>query len=154
MDNLIEFRKAKGFEEENIKLPVRSTEDSNGYDFFSNEDLVVPSYSRSLIEGKAIKPVLVSTGITAIFPKTVALLILDRSSNPIKRGLSLANSVGDIDSGYYPLEIKGMFYNFSNMDYKIHKGDRIMQGLFIPFLVTSNDEANGYRNGGFGSTGI
>lgn len=150
---MIEFEKAKGFEDQNIKLPVRSSKDSNGYDFYANETIMVPSYPKESIAKRFVKPIMVSTGVTAKFPDDVALLILDRSSNPIKRGLSLANSVGDIDSGYFPLEIKGMFYNFSGQDYIIHKGDKMMQGIFIPFLLTSNDQAKGKRDGGFGSTG-
>ena len=46
-----------------------------------------------------------------------------------------------------------MFYNFSNHDYIIHKGDRIMQGVFQKFLLVDDDHATGKRNGGFGSTG-
>jgi dUTP pyrophosphatase len=151
---MIKFEKAKGFENQDIKLPVRSSKDSNGYDFYANETVVVPSYPKyTIIAHGSVKPVMVSTGVTAQFPDDVALLILDRSSNPIKRGLSLANSVGDIDSGYFPMEIKGMFYNFSDQYYVINKGDRIMQGIFVPFLLTSDDQAKGKRDGGFGSTG-
>lgn len=150
---MIKFERAKGFEDQNIKLPVRSSKDSNGYDFYANETVVVPSYPKESIAKQFVKPIIVSTGVTAQFPDDVALLILDRSSNPIKRGLSLANSVGDIDSGYFPSEIKGMFYNFSGQDYIIHRGDRIMQGIFVPFLLTNNDQAKGKRDGGFGSTG-
>lgn len=164
---MIKFEKAKGFGNRDVQLPIRATKDSNGYDFVSNEDIVIPSFldaikTNELINNgsqpalkdiKGLKPVLVSTGVTATFPKDVVLLILNRSSNPIKRGLVLSNSVGDIDSGYYPNEIKGMFYNFSNHDYVIHKGDKIMQGIFQQFLLTDNDQADGKRNGGFGSTG-
>ena len=148
-----EIEKAKGFEDQDIKLPVRSSKDSNGYDFYANETIRVPSYPKESIANQFVKPIMVSTGVTAQFPDDVALLILDRSSNPIKRGLSLANSVGDIDSGYFPSEIKGMFYNFGDQDYIIHKSDRIMQGIFVPFLLTSDDQAKGKRDGGFGSTG-
>ncbi|WP_333583183.1 hypothetical protein [Lactobacillus acetotolerans] len=155
---MIKFKNATGFENKDIKLPVRSTGDSNGYDFFANEDVIVPSFpnrvKRSVGDiGQTLKPTFVSTGVTAIFPKDVILLILNRSSNPIKRGLVMANSVGDVDSGYYPKEIKGEFYNFSGKDYVIHKGDRIMQGIFQNFLLTDNDHATGKRKGGFGSTG-
>ena len=65
----------------------------------------------------------------------------------------LANGTGVIDSDYSPKQIMGMFYNFSNHDYIIHKGDRIMQGVFQKFLLVDDDHATGKRNGGFGSTG-
>lgn len=156
---MIKFKNAKGFKNKDIKLPVRETTGSAGYDFYSNETITIPSilneinsYSvRGVFNG--IKPIMVSTGVTADFPSDTILLIYNRSSNPIKRGLVLANGTGVIDSDYFPKEIMGMFYNFSNHDYIIHKGDRIMQGVFQKFLLVDDDHATGKRTGGFGSTG-
>lgn len=144
---MIKFKKASGFEDQDIKLPIRKTTGSAGYDFYSNETITVPSILN------VVKPTMVSTGVTADFPSDTILLIYNRSSNPIKRGLVLANGTGVIDSDYSPKEIMGIFYNFSNYDYTIHKGDRIMQAVFQKFLVTDNDHAAGKRTGGFGSTG-
>lgn len=144
---MIKFKKASGFEDQDIKLPIRKTTGSSGYDFYSNETITVPSILN------VVKPTMVSTGVTADFPNDTVLLIYNRSSNPIKRGLVLANGTGVIDSDYSPKEIMGIFYNFSNYDYTIHKGDRIMQAVFQKFLVTDNDHATGKRTGGFGSTG-
>ena len=156
---MIKFKNAKGFENKDIKLPIRKTTGSAGYDFYSNETITIPSilneinsYSvRGVFSG--IKPTMVSTGVTADFPNDTILLIYNRSSNPIKRGLVLANGTGVIDSDYSPKQIMGMFYNFSNHDYIIHKGDRIMQGVFQKFLLVDDDHATGKRTGGFGSTG-
>ena len=156
---MIKFKNAKEFKNKDIKLPVRETTGSAGYDFYSNETITIPSilneinsYSvRGVFSG--IKPTMVSTGVTADFPSDTILLIYNRSSNPIKRGLVLANGTGVIDSDYFPKEIMGMFYNFSNHDYIIHKGDRIMQGVFQKFLLVDDDHATGKRTGGFGSTG-
>ena len=156
---MIKFKNAKGFENKDIKLPIRKTTGSAGYDFYSNETITVPSLLNGInfhsVHGdfSGIKPTMVSTGVTADFPSDTLLLIYNRSSNPIKRGLVLANGTGVIDSDYSPKEIMGMFYNFSNHDYVIHKGDRIMQGVFQKFLLTDNDHATGKRTGGFGSTG-
>lgn len=104
------------------------------------------------------KPTLVSTGIKVQMPLDNVLFLYNRSSNPVKRGLVLANSVGVIDSDYYNNpdnegEIFGSFYNFGATDYKIKKGDRIMQGIFGEYLLTADDNTKGKREGGFGSTG-
>ena len=149
----------KGLKNKDIKLPVRETTGSAGYDFYSNETITIPSILNETnsysVHGdfSGIKPTMVSTGVTADFPSDTMLLIYNRSSNPIKRGLVLANGTGVIDSDYFPKEIMGMFYNFSNHDYIIHKGDRIMQGVFQKFLLVDDDHATGKRTGGFGSTG-
>lgn len=108
----------------------------------------------------SIKLVSVPTGIKARFPKDEVLYIYNRSSNPVKRGLVLANGVGVIDSDYYnnPAnqgELIAQFYNLSAKDYIIHKGDRIVQGVFAPYLLTDNDQPRKQpRRGGFGSTSV
>lgn len=156
---MIKFKNAKGFENKDIKLPIRKTTGSAGYDFYSNETITIPCIFDDFLlhlrnyDFNGIKPIMVSTGVTADFPSDTILLIYNRSSNPIKRGLVLANGTGVIDSDYSPKEIMGMFYNFSDHDYVIHKGDRIMQGVFQKFLLVDDDHATGKRTGGFGSTG-
>ena len=144
----IEFKVANGYDEGMIQLPKRMTSGSNGYDFYACSTLLVPSHNE--------KPVFVPTGVTASFDPDTVLLLFNRSSNPAKRGLVLANGVGVVDSDYSQAEqneIQGMFYNFSNKDYVIHIGDRIMQGIFTKTLLASNgDTLTDTREGGFGST--
>ena len=84
-------------------------------------------------------------------------MLCNRSSNPFKKGLVLSNSVGIIDSDYYGNEdndghIMFAFYNFSDADTKIQKGDAIGQAIFHKFLITDNDNSEAKRLGGFGST--
>ena len=86
------------------------------------------------------------------------LLLFDRSSNPRKRGIVLSNSVGVIDSDYYNNEsneghIHGLFTNITDHDVIIEYGDAIMQGVFVNFKLTNNDNSTDTRIGGFGSTG-
>ena len=48
-----------------------------------------------------------------------------------------------------------MHYNYwriYNEDIEIKKGERIGQAIFTPYLTVDNDNAEGERNGGFGST--
>ncbi len=44
------------------------------------------------------------------------------------------------------------FSNFGLTDVQIKKGERIGQGIFLPFLKADNDEAEAERTGGFGSS--
>lgn len=151
MEKLRGFEIAKGFENAGINLPVRKTKCSAGYDFEAAEDVIIPSFK------PGTKPVLVKTGIKAFFQEDEVLILANRSSNPMKKGLVLANSIGVIDSDYYGNpdndgHIMFAFYNFSDTDTKISKGDTIGQGIFNKFLVTDDDSATGARLGGFGST--
>jgi dUTP pyrophosphatase len=105
-----------------------------------------------------VKPTLVSTGIKVYMEEDEVLKIYNRSSNPIKRGLIVPNSVGIIDHDYADNpsnegEIFLQFWNFSNDPIEIYIGDRIGQAMFNKYLVVDDDDADGDRVGGFGSTG-
>ena len=145
------FEIAKGFENTNINLPVRKTKNSAGYDMEAAEDTVIPSFK------KGMKPTLVKTGIKAYMGEDEVLILANRSSNPGKKGLILANSIGVIDSDYYGNpdndgHIMFAFYNIKDEDIEIKKGDAIGQAIFQKFLVADDDFAQGTRTGGFGST--
>ena len=151
MEKVRGFEIAKGFENKGINLPKRTTKYSAGYDVESAEDVIVPSFK------KGMKPTLVKTGIKAYMQDNEYLMLVNRSSNPGKKGLVLANSVGVVDKDYYGNEnndghIMFAFYNIKDEDIEIKKGDRIGQAIFTPYLVIDNDSAVGERNGGFGST--
>ena len=145
------FEIAKGFENSGINLPVRKTKYSAGYDVEAAEDTIIPSFKRGQ------KPTLVKTGIKAYMEEDEMLLIYNRSSNQGIRWLILANSVGVVDKDYYGNpdndgHIMFAFYNIKDEDVEIKKGDAIGQAIFQKYLVTENDDANGERVGGFGST--
>ena len=145
------FEIAKGFENSNINLPVRSTKNSAGYDVEAAEDCIIPAFKPGQ------KPTLVKTGKKAYMESDEVLILANRSSNPGKKGLILANSIGVVDSDYYENpdndgHIMYAFFNFKAEDIEIKKGDRIGQAIFQKYLVTDNDIAQGERTGGFGST--
>ena len=145
------FEIAKGFENEGINLPIRKTKCSAGYDIEAAENTIIPSFK------KGMKPTLVKTGIKAYMESDEVLILANRSSNPGKKGLILANSIGVVDSDYYENpdndgHIMYAFFNFKAEDVEIKKGERIGQAIFQKYLVTDNDIAQGERTGGFGST--
>lgn len=145
------FEIAKGFEDKKINLPIRKTKYSAGYDVEAAEDTVIPSFK------KGMAPTLIKTGIKAYMQDDEMLVLYNRSSNPKKKGLILANSVGIIDKDYYGNEdndghIMFAFYNIKEEDVTIKKGECIGQAIFQKYLLTGDDNAEGIREGGFGST--
>ena len=151
MEKVRGFEIAKGFEDKQINLPVRKTKYSAGYDIEAAEDTVIPSFK------KGMAPTLIKTGIKAYVQDDEFLALYNRSSNPKKKGLILANSVGIIDKDYYGNpdndgHIMFAFYNIKEEDVVIKKGEAIGQGIFQKFFAIDNDSAEGERVGGFGST--
>lgn len=151
MEKIRGFEVAKGFENEGINLPKRKTKYSAGYDIEAAEDVVIPSFKNGM------NPTLVKTGIKAYMQDDEALMLYNRSSNPKKKGLILANSVGVVDKDYYENpdndgHIMFAFYNIKDEDTIVKKGDAIGQGIFQKYFVTDDDVAEGERVGGFGST--
>ncbi|MBQ3414999.1 MAG: dUTP diphosphatase [Clostridia bacterium] len=151
MEKIRGFEIAKGFENSNINLPVRKTKYSAGYDIEAAEDTIIPSFK------KGMKPTLVKTGLKAYMQDDEMLILANRSSNPGKKGLILANSIGVVDKDYYGNpdndgHIMFAFYNVKEEDIEIKKGDCIGQGIFEKYLIVDNDVVEGERTGGFGST--
>ncbi len=151
MEKLRGFEIAKGFEEKQINLPVRKTKYSAGYDIESAEDCIIPTFK------KGMKPTLVKTGLKAYMQDDEYLMLCNRSSNPGKKGLILANSVGIVDKDYYGNPdndgaIMFAFFNVKEEDIEIKKGDCIGQAIFQKYFVADGDMAQGERMGGFGST--
>ena len=147
------FEIAKGYEDKGINLPERKTKYSAGYDMEAAEDVVIPSFK------KGNNPTFIKTGVKAYMGDNEYLMLANRSSNPKNKRLILANSVGIIDKDYYENpdndgDIIFAFYNIKEEDIEIKKGEVIGQAIFMPFLVADNDNAEGIRTGGFGSTNI
>lgn len=145
------FEIAKGYENENINLPRRSTAHSAAYDIEAACDIVLPSFKIGM------KPILIPTGLKAYMLDDEVLMILPRSSGPKKQGIMFPHSMGVIDSDYYGnIDNDGHIFvqciNIKDEDVEIKKGDKIAQAYFQKFLVTDDDDAIGERIGGFGST--
>lgn len=144
------FEIAKGWEEKDIHLPVRKTKNAAAYDIEAAEDITIPVYY------PGIKPTLIPTGLKAYCEPDECYLLLSRSGGP-KKGLLTPHGLGLIDSDYYENETNdGHFmvqvFNCSDKPLEIKKGDAIAQVMFMKYLIADNDNAEGVRTGGFGST--
>jgi dUTP pyrophosphatase len=101
---------------------------------------------------------LVPTGLVIGVPAGHFLGIFARSSTPLKRGLMVANGVGVVDSDYCGPEdeIRIQVLNVTEQPVAVKKGDRLAQGIILPFVRVTWDESappGGPSRGGFGSTG-
>lgn len=147
MSKIRGFELISSFTDTNL-LPKRETAHAAGYDLKVAE--------RTEIAAGQI--VLVPTGVKAYMQSGEVLYLYDRSSNPRKKGLVLINSVGVIDGDYYGNSaneghIFAQMKNITDEAVILEAGERIVQGVFAPFLIADGDEADGVRTGGFGSTG-
>lgn len=135
----------KGIE---ILMPKRSTAHAAGYDLFIQRDITLPP-------GEIV---FIPTGLKVYMQGNEVLNLYDRSSNPVKKGIVLINSVGIIDSDYYGNDyndgmICGLFKNVTKQPVTLKRGDAFMQGVFQTYLLADGDTTSTVRTGGFGSTG-
>lgn len=133
---------------EQIELPRRATAGSAGYDFFT-------PFAFTLKPHETIK---IPTGIRAKMNIDWVLKLYPRSGLGFKYRLQLNNTVGIIDSDYYDSDNEGHIFakitNDSNTGEDLHldAGAGFMQGIFLEYGITEDDDASDIRNGGFGST--
>ncbi len=133
---------------EKIRLPRRGTAGSAGYDFFAPMDF-------SLAPGEFIR---IPTGIRAQMEDGWVLTIYPRSGQGFKYRVQLYNSVGVIDADYFGAENEGHIQiklvnaNTEGKTLHVRQGEAFAQGIFLPFGITVDDDAEGQRSGGFGST--
>ena len=144
------FEIAKGYEDKDIHIPVRKTANSAGYDVEAASDMVIPPYKPGM------KPSLIPTGLKAYCQPDEFFMLVNRSSGP-KKGFLMSNSIGIIDADYYGNSdndghIFVCLQNEGDKVIEIKKGDRFVQGIFIPYLVTDDDATTDLRKGGIGST--
>lgn len=132
----------------NIRLPLRATAGSAGYDFFAPVDI-------TLAPGETAK---IPTGIRVEMEQDWVLKCYPRSGLGFKFRLQLNNTVGIIDSDYFYSDNEGhIFIKMTNDSNEgkvvdVQAGQGIAQGIFMTYGITEDDDAIETRNGGFGST--
>jgi len=131
-----------------IKVPKRATAGSAGYDFFCPIPITL----------KPAETITIPTGIRVAMEDNWVLMCFPRSGLGFKFRLQLNNTVGIIDSDYFYADNEGHIFakitNDSNENRTIElpQGNGFMQGIFIEYGITWDDEAEELRFGGFGST--
>ena len=131
-----------------IRLPKRATTGSAGYDFFLTQNISL----------KPSETALIPTGIRAKMDEGWVLMLFPRSGLGFKFRLQLNNTVGIIDCDYYFSKNEGHIFCKITNDSKegktleLKEGEAFCQGIFVPFGITKDDETDGVRDGGFGST--
>src|SRR5262245_15659927 len=130
-----------------ISLPKYETSGAAGFDLAAAADLTVGPGEVALVP----------TGLVIEVPSGHFLGVFARSSTPLKRGLMVANGVGVVDSDYCGAkdEIKIEVLNFTRAPVSIRRGDRLAQGVIIPYVRAEWQEIEAPRHetrGGFGAT--
>lgn len=130
-----------------IKLPKRATSGSAGYDFFAPCDICLSPKEDMKIP----------TGIRVQLDEDKFLACFPRSGLGFKYRIGLNNTVGIVDCDYFYSDNEGhiycKLYNGGNQEVFIEKGSAFMQGIILQYFRTADDNSDGVRNGGFGSTG-
>ena len=103
------------------------------------------------------KVVLVNLGVSIQLPKNVGGFVLPRSGLASKHLISPINTPGLIDPGYIG-ELKVPLMNYSDVQYKVNKHERIAQLVTIAtgeitFELVDNLDSSDRSDSGFGSTG-
>ena len=135
--------------DKNIKLPTYETSGSSGMDLVA--------YIKNKITIKPGKTAMISTGIAIAIPKNYEIQIRPRSGLAAKKGISVLNTPGTVDSDYRG-EIKIILINLSEESFVVKSGDRVAQMMLCPVIKAKLKEVKNLPKtirgkGGFGSTG-
>ena len=131
-----------------VKTPFYAHKGDAGVDLYAAEDCLLRPMERKLI----------GTGVKIEIPHGYEAQVRPKSGLALEHGISHANSIGTIDSGYRG-EIKIPMINFSDKAYKIEKGKKIAQMVFAKveeavFEEIDELEQTTRNEQGFGSTGL
>ena len=132
---------------EAVRLPSRATAGSAGYDFFAPVEF-------TLKPGETVK---IPTGVRVEMKQEWVLKCYPRSGLGFKYRLQMNNTVGIIDSDYFYSDNEGhIFAKLTNdtnegKTVTIPAGTGFMQGIFVEYGITEDDDVTEIRNGGLGS---
>ncbi len=129
-------------------LPAYAHKSDAGMDLRSVDELTIPAGGRALVH----------TGLVMMLPPMYEAQVRPRSGLALKSGITVLNTPGTIDSGYRG-EVGVILANFSQVDFKVAKGDKIAQLVIAPVTQPMVEETEVIDEtdrgaGGFGSTGV
>ncbi len=142
--------KVKVINQSSHSLPEYKTKGSAGVDLYANNS--------ETITLNTLERTLVPTGLFLEIPLGYEAQIRPRSGLALKKGISVVNSPGTIDSDYRG-EINVLIINLSNEPVEIAPGERIAQMVFAKYEqaeweLVEELSSTERGEGGFGSTGI
>ena len=113
--------------------------------------------SRETVEIAPQGTVMVGTGVAMAIPEGYYGAVVPRSGMASKRGVTIINTPGTIDSGYRG-EIKLPLYNAGHDTVTVERGERVAQLIILPHATCECVEVEELSStergsGGFGSTG-
>ncbi|SLN21794.1 dUTP diphosphatase [Oceanibacterium hippocampi] len=132
-----------------LPLPAYETAGSAGMDLIAATETEI-----ELLPGARV---LVPTGLSIALPAGFEAQVRPRSGLALKKGITVLNSPGTIDSDYRG-EVGVILVNLGKEPHRIVRGDRIAQMVIAPVLQATFTEAASLPDsargaGGFGSTG-
>ncbi len=132
-----------------VLTPKYETYGSSGMDLaaYIEKDVIINSGDKALIP----------TGFSLSIPQGYEVQIRPRSGLALKKGVTVLNTPGTIDSDYRG-EIKVILINLSKEKFVVRNGERIAQMVVCPVEQVTMEEVKeladtGRGVGGFGSTG-
>ena len=132
-----------------VELPVYKTSGASGMDLmaFIEGQIKIPPNSSYLVP----------TGLSMAFSEDYEVQIRPRSGLAAKKGITVLNTPGTIDSDYRG-EIKIILFNHGKEDFIVNNKDRVAQMILTPIVKMELEETNDLPDtlrgeGGFGSTG-
>ena len=133
-----------------VLTPKYETYGSSGMDLaaYIEKDVIINSGDKALIP----------TGFSLSIPQGYEVQIRPRSGLALKKGVTVLNTPGTIDSDYRG-EIKVILINLSKEKFVVRNGERIAQMVVCPVEQVTMEEVKeladtGRGVGGFGSTGV
>ena len=132
-----------------VSIPKYETPGSSGMD--------LAAYIEAVIIINPGDKALIPTGFSLSIPQGYEVQIRPRSGLAAKKGITVLNTPGTIDSDYRG-EIKVILINLSKDKFTIKNGDRIAQMIVCPVIQARLEEVQELSDtargtGGFGSTG-
>ena len=130
-----------------LDLPAYATPGAAGMDVVAAENLTLRPGARHAV----------ATGFAVAIPQGYEIQVRPRSGLALKKGITVPNSPGTVDSDYRG-EVKVILLNHSEDNFQIQRGDRIAQLVLAPVTIAAWDEVEYLDEtqrgeGGFGSTG-
>lgn len=141
-----------------IKIVNKSDNDLPQYETAGSAGMDLRAMLTEPVIIKPLQRALIPTGLYIELPEGYEAQVRPRSGLAFKKGLSILNAPGTIDSDYRG-EIKILLINLSNETSVVNTGERIAQMVIAKYERVGLDEVDSLSDtergaGGFGHTGI